>query len=164
MATATYIPIATQTLGSAASSITFSSIPNTYTDLRLVLTGLAAAADTPSIQFNGDTATNYSGTDVVGYGSGVNYSSQTSTSYMQLTFYGTTSTTVPIFISADVFSYAGATNKTVLSTVSRDANGSGTVDLLVGLWRSTATITSITIFLAGGTNLSTGFMATLWGI
>ena len=35
---ATYEPIATQTLASAAASITFSSIAATYTDLRLVLT------------------------------------------------------------------------------------------------------------------------------
>ena len=34
---ATYEPIATTTLGSAATNITFSSIPATYTDLRLVL-------------------------------------------------------------------------------------------------------------------------------
>jgi hypothetical protein len=39
---ATYEPIATTTLGTAAAFITFSSIPATYTDLRLVIVCLLA--------------------------------------------------------------------------------------------------------------------------
>ena len=59
----TYEPIATNTLGSAASSVTFSSIPSTYTDLIVVMnyansTGLADVF----FRFNGDTGSNYSDT------------------------------------------------------------------------------------------------------
>ena len=61
----TYTPIASTTLGSAAASYTFSSIPNTYTDLVLI----ASMADSNSgadqrmlVQVNGDTGTKYSTT------------------------------------------------------------------------------------------------------
>jgi hypothetical protein len=36
---ATYTPIASITLGATATSVTFSSIPSTYTDLILVMNG-----------------------------------------------------------------------------------------------------------------------------
>ena len=62
MATATYDLIASQTLGSAATSITFSSIAASWTDLRLVFVGKASIGATyisPWIQINSDTSTNY---------------------------------------------------------------------------------------------------------
>ena len=59
---ATYEPIATTTLGSAASSITFNSIPATYTDLRVVLVGTTTATANCWLTFNSDGATNYSDT------------------------------------------------------------------------------------------------------
>jgi hypothetical protein len=58
----TYEAIATQTLGSAAASVTFSSIPGTYTDLVIVCTPLrvTAGAEELVFQFNSDTGSNYS--------------------------------------------------------------------------------------------------------
>jgi hypothetical protein len=56
----TYVAIAEQTLGTAAASVTFSSIPGTYTDLVLVLSVQDASGNTFALQFNGDTSTNYS--------------------------------------------------------------------------------------------------------
>ena len=164
MATATYIPIATQTLGSAATSITFSSIPGTYTDLRLVLTCTTAASDSIELQLNGDTSTNYSLVYISGSGAAANSNNQTSNSRIRINFNGGTSTTVPTMHTVDFFSYAGATNKTLLSTVSGDLNGSGGVDVTVNLWRSTAAITSIKISCGSNGNLSTGTIATLFGI
>ena len=163
MATATYIPIATQTLGSAASSITFSSIPNTYTDLRLVLIcTTVGAADDPSVQFNGDTSTSYSRTYVYGFGSSASTSKSTNTSLIPLDCYST-STTIPKFYSLDIFSYGGSANKTILTQSAEDENGAGGVSSGVGLWRNTAAITSVKLFLTGS-NFSTGTIATLWGI
>ena len=63
----TYTPIATTTLGSAASSYTFSSIPGTYTDLVLVVSGKYSTGTTGTttvqIQVGNtslDTGANYS--------------------------------------------------------------------------------------------------------
>jgi hypothetical protein len=164
MATSTYTPIATQTLGSAAASITFSSIPGTYTDLRLVLTGTSATGQNLQIQFNGDTATNYS--DIILSGSGVSASSvaQTTASQIQGSYNAFVGNVSPSTYGIDIFSYAGSTNKTVLVTASGDFNGSGGVDLVCGLWRSTAAITQIVLKQVTGANFQTGTIATIWGI
>ena len=162
MATATMVPIATQTLGSAAASITFSSIPGTYTDLRLVL-NVAGYNQTPSsnpvMQFNSDNATNYSYTNLAGSGSAGG-----TTSYVPIAAFsvGTAAQAYSYFI--DIFSYAGSTNKTVLSQAAYDSNGAGYVELIVGLWRSTSAITSITVKMLSSTTFSTGTIATLFGI
>lgn len=164
MATATYIPIATQTLGSAASSITFSSIPSTYTDLRLVLTGTTNNSSNLAFQFNGDSGSNYSYTFLSGTGSTVISSSSTNAARALFESQGASSTTIPTMYTLDVFSYANAANKSCLVTASVDQNGSGAVETAVALWRSTASITSISIFCNGGGNLLTNSTATLWGI
>ena len=61
---ATYTPIATQTPGSNTASISFSSIPGTYTDLVLVIDNAFTASGgySYSLSFNDDTASNYSNT------------------------------------------------------------------------------------------------------
>ena len=159
---ATYEPIATTTLGSAASTITFSSIPATYTDLRLVLTTTTSSADTVYLQFNGVSTTTYSGTYLYGDGATASSARRTSVTGMYAGFGITTSTTIPSMWTWDVFSYAGSTNKTTLNTVSNDFNGSGAVTRSVALWRSTAAITSVSAIV--GANFNTGTTATLYGI
>jgi len=64
----TYEAIATQTLGSAAATVTFSSIPQTYTDLVLVLSAKVSTADNSYVRLNSDTGTNYSWTALWGDG------------------------------------------------------------------------------------------------
>ncbi|NBQ97859.1 MAG: hypothetical protein EBU12_06490, partial [Microbacteriaceae bacterium] len=57
----TYSQIASTTLGSAASSVTFSSIAATYTDLVIVVQAAVTAGSIAlRMQFNSDTGTNYS--------------------------------------------------------------------------------------------------------
>lgn len=161
MATATYIPIATQTLGSAVSNITFSSIPNTYTDLRLVLTCVTSIGGNILLTFNGDTGNNYSRTFLFGTGSSAISSYQTSATSFRVD--NAPSTTYPCVYNFDMFSYAGSTYKTILYNDSEDANGSGQVARSVGLWKSTSAINSLAFNLSGGT-FNVGTTATLWGI
>lgn len=159
---ATYEPIATTTLSSAASSITFSSIPSTYTDLRVVLVGTVTSGAAAWLRFNSDTGANYSETYLEGSGSaalsGMNAPATKLT--MVSTFF---STTQPSFVTADIFSYAGSTNKTCLMEHNQDFNGSGYVGRKVGLWRNTAAITTVTLSTSGN-QFATGTTATLYGI
>jgi hypothetical protein len=160
----TYEPIATTTLGSAATEIVFSSIPATYTDLRLIVTGTHSVTTYLRFRFNGDTATNYSVVQLYGNGSG-SASAGVLNSVTSLATGANVqqSTTIPYFISLDLFSYAGSNNKTSLCLVSNDLNGTGETAAVTGLYRSTVAITSLTIFPFSG-NLNAGTIATLYGI
>lgn len=160
---ATYEPIATTTLSSAASSITFSSIPGTYTDLRLVLVGRLASGFSPLLRFNGDTGSNYSITAVSGTGSAANSTRTINAAEINLTSQSPWETTLPSMTEIDIFNYAGSTNKTALISASTDRNGSGAVERIVGLYRSTSAITSITTLISGGT-YDAGTRFTLYGI
>lgn len=160
--TATYDPIATTTLGSAASPITFTSIPGTYTDLRLVFVGTWTASNALRTHINNTTTgTLYSNTDLQGDGATA-YSFRT-TSANSIQMPSSCSTTHPTFVTMDFLSYAGSTNKTVLIEISQDYNGSGTVQRSVALFRSTAAITRLDL-TAVATTFAIGTTATLYGI
>lgn len=158
----TYDNIATTTLGSAANTITFSSIPSTYTDLRLVVVGTTNLNGVEvRVQLNNDTSSNYSNTQLTGNGSAAS-SNRYSSTYFQ--FIGSANATVPIMGTMDLMSYAGSTFKTVLTGWTGDLNGSGTVERTVSLWRSTSAISTVTISASGSNTLSAGTTATLYGI
>ena len=160
----TYEPIATTTLSSAASTITFSSIASSWTDLRLVFVVSATSAGIyPRFNFNNDTSTNYSSTRL--YGDGTSAASQANTSTNRLSPLAVSDVSTSQFnlLSMNIFSYAGSTNKTVLMEGNADNNGSGTVERSVGLWRSTSAIYRIDI-ISGTSTFTSGTTATLYGI
>jgi hypothetical protein len=155
---ATYEPIGTTTLTGSTSTTTFTSIPATYTDLRLVFVG-SSDAQGIRVQFNGDTATNYSYTLLRGNGTSATSSTSATLDGIIL---GSFTATYPNMHTFDVFSYAGSTYKTGLITAAEDLNGGGNVRASVGLWRSTSAITSLRVYGFSGSNI-TG-TATLYGI
>jgi hypothetical protein len=163
----TYEKIATTTLGSAAASVTFSSISGSYTDLVLVINNFFASSSTPyiSLQFNSDTTSNYSSTLLEGTGSSASSNRFTADSLMYFG-YNTASSTTPSNGMAvmNIMNYSNATTyKTVLGRVGI-LNGSfpGT-STTVGLWRSTSAITSVLVKQNVG-NLNSGCVFTLYGI
>jgi hypothetical protein len=162
----TYEPIATTTLGSAAASYTFSSIPTTYTDLVLVVAGTVSVnGENILIQFNGDTAANYSFTYLYGTGSAAASGRQTARSAANANYQTAFSSTEQSNAVMQVQNYSNSTTyKTSLSR-SNNPNGSSLpgTEALVSLWRNTAAITSILV-KAGSGNLNTGFTLTLYGI
>ena len=150
----TYTPLATQTLGSAAASVTFSSIPSTYTDLVLVFNGTCTTGVVGLVlQFNSDTSTNYSYTILSGDGTTGSSSRSSNQTTMQVA--GMTSSSQATMI-ASIQNYSNATTyKTVLS---RQATATLETRAYVGLWRATpAAITTILVstststFVAGST-------------
>jgi hypothetical protein len=157
----TYEKIASTTLGSAASSITFSSIAATYTDLRLVFTTISGAAAV-FMRLNSDTGNNYSSTYLLGSGTAASSGRYSNNGAIPLA--DNTSSTGWSFQAADIFSYAGATYKTVLSENNNDQNGSGWLERTVSLWRNTAAINTILITTLGTDTFSAGSTATLYGI
>jgi hypothetical protein len=166
----TYEPIQSYTLGSAAASITFSSIPATYTDLRLVFvdqeTGSVQNNNSRYMRFNADTTSNYSRTKLVGDATSVYSGRQSSQTTLRFSEGGTSASPIFQLHSIDIFSYAGNTFKTVLINSNGNYDGVATPNYLsnhVGLWRSTAAINSILITMFAGT-FAIGTTATLYGI
>jgi hypothetical protein len=160
---ATYEKIATSTLSSAAATITFSSIAASWTDLRLVWVGTTTAAVCPSLRLNGNSTSVYSNTNLFGDGASAVADRNSNTTELFFASSISTSTSIPVMCTIDIFSYAGSTNKTMLSTASGDLNGSGVVERNVGLCRLTAAITSIEL-RARSTTWAVGTTATLYGI
>jgi len=157
----TYDKIATTTLSVAASTIDFTSISSAYTDLRLILTTRPGAATYYLyLIFNSDTAANYSRTILDGNGASATSSRSSADNFALI---GYMDTTYPTFQDVNIFSYAGSTNKTLLTRSSQDKNGSGQIYNIVGLWRSTSAITSISIKPQTST-IAAGTTATLYGI
>jgi hypothetical protein len=162
----TYEPIATTTLGSAAATVTFSTISGAYTDLVLV-TNLKTTTTSQevTVKINNDTGSNYSLTNLRGDGStaaSLRRSSQTVGNISK----EISPNTAFEFVSVSTFmNYSNATTyKTWLSRNNRASasNAPGT-EALVGLWRSTSAITELVIGLTGG-NFDTGSTFTLYGI
>jgi len=160
MPTNTYVALDKVTVGTATSSITFSSIPQTYTDLVMVFDGTAASATYSGIRFNGDTGNNYSYTYLAGNGSTA-VSSRSANAPEMYTSTGNTVTTSQNNTIVHIQNYSNTTTfKTALIR-----NNSTTVETTaaVGLWRNTAAITSVT-FKTPGTNFAVGSTFSLYGI
>lgn len=164
----TYNEIATQTLTSAALNVNFTSIPQTYTDLVVVCNNLFVASGTPNLRilFNTDTASNYSvavleGNGVAPYGvrqnsiSGIDFGYYTS-------LYPTSSSTAPSNAIINVMQYTNTSiNKTVLARANSSQSG---MSANVGMWRSTAAITSIRLSNSSAVNFTVGSTFSLYGI
>lgn len=165
--TATYALIDGTTLTSATGTVTFTSIPGRYTDLRLVINarGTTTTYQAASLQFNSDTTTNYSWTAIFGdTASSISYraSNQSNISGEQLPRSNDTAGLFGITIF-DIMDYANTTtNKSVL--IRNSSMGTTCVALAgVGLWRKTPeAITSITI--NGSVNFAIGSTFKLYGI
>lgn len=154
----TYEPIATTTLTSS-SGITFSSIPSTYTDLRLILTGVGPVNNYTYMQINGSSSTLYSWTELRGNGTSATSTRQSTQTSFPI---GYVNTTQPVLCQVDFFNYANTSiNKTCLVSSSSDENGSGIVFNAVGLFRSTSAISTIATV---ATTWPSGTIATLYGI
>jgi hypothetical protein len=163
----TYATIATTTLSSPAASITFSSIPATYTDLRLTLTALSSSGSTVIngyIIFNNDSGANYSWTNLRGTGTAIATNNFASSTQINLNFLSNATSTIPYFVTADIFSYANSTFKTILTTSSGDQNGSGAIENHIGRWASTSAINRLDLYTNAVPNFGIGTTASLYGI
>jgi peptide methionine sulfoxide reductase MsrA len=158
MPTPTYTALANITLGSSASSVTFSSIPATYRDLILVAT--AQSTPTPAgflVNFNGDTGSNYTTVVMTGVAS----AAETFTSG-QLTYFVQIPSDAQNVLIAQFLDYSATDkHKTYLSR--NNSKGEG-VEASAGRWANTAAITSMVFTCSGGDTWASGSGFSLYGI
>lgn len=157
MANPTYVLIASNTVGAGgAASVTFSSIPATYTDLILkcsVRDDTAATGKDYKIELNGVT-TSYTYRRVYGDSSAV-YSDNAATG--QAMTIDSANATANTFANIELYipNYAGSTNKSWSSDSVSENNASAAnsayANLYAGLWSNTAAITSIAVKPISGT-------------
>ena len=159
----TYEPIATTTLGSAQSSVTFSSISQSYTDLIIVVSAKASTGQGNIMLQVGnssvDTGSNYSNTLLSGNGSSASSFRNSNVTFATIGEF--TNTDFDIVI-VNLMNYSNTTtNKTSLSRVNSVAYPR--VSSWVSLWRSTSAINIMTI-PAQTQNFVSGSTFTLYGI
>jgi len=156
----------------SSPTITFNSIPQTYTDLIMVMTagtGISTGADIAVCYFNGDTANNYNYVQLGSNGNDANlYSSYTRD------FSGILAGNIPVGGNA-VHDYAGSiwnfmnyrdTNswKNVMVRDGSAVTGGLPNASTVGAWRSTAAITSISMRTVNGYGFRAGTQFNLYGV
>ena len=166
----TYQLIASNTLGSNTASVTFSSIPGTYTDLVLQLSGRSAYGTTGiipyAVRLNNDTGANWSTTHIYTNFNGT-LGSERLTSNQIRPVIEPDGFTANTFGSAEIYipQYTASINKPI-SAVGFAENNSASASATLGatLWRNTAAVTSIVIVDANGYNLLAGSSFYLYGI
>ena len=146
-----YESIATVTVGSGgSSSVTFSSIPSTYTHLQLRYIARHSGENRfVRIRFNSNTtSSNYTYHILNGTGSAITSGYENDGCYAPRLSYNANTFGAGV---VDILDYTNTNKyKTLRAIGGRDDNGSGDVDFLSGLFLSTAAISSIEITLAAG--------------
>lgn len=155
----TMTPIATQTLNANAASLTFSSIPQGYTDIIIITSGLSqpAGGGAAFLRFNGDTSSNYSYRYMFGNGSSTSSGGFSNTTGVPTNRHNTTEGGG----KAHIMSYS---NSSIYKSVISTGAGNNISIAYSSMWRNTSPITSITIFPESGPGWAAGFTATLYGI
>lgn len=142
--------IATVTVGAGGSStITFSSIPSTYTHLQLRMLSLQSTATSGgTISLNSDTTgANYYYHYLSGNGSSVSAGAGADRIYSP---WNSGSSSGPAATILDFLDYANTNKyKTVRQLNGYDLNGSGSVLFTSHLWQNTAAISTIAITSSG---------------
>ena len=155
----TYTPIATQTLGSTAATVTFSSISGAYTDLVLVASLNTTAALDYWFRLNGDTGTNHSNTRIIGNGTAALSSRGANSDRTYINAVG--STTGQHQFTINLLNYSNTT--TYKTQLTRFDNAAQELNARVSLWRSTSAVTTILVSTDSST-FTAGSTFSLYGI
>jgi hypothetical protein len=164
MPTNTYVALATQTLGSSTSTVTFSSINQGYTDLVLVIANAQNLTGNSDVlmRFNSDSGSNYSATVLTGDGSSASSARRTNSTSVILNYFNFLNSSPATQFNVSIQNYSNATTqKTVLIRSNRAASAT---EAIVGVWRATpAAITQIDLTLSSS-QFAAGSTFSLYGI
>lgn len=166
----TYSKLASTTVGAGGTSaITFSNIPQNYTDLKIVVSARESSATSAGdvvgyMRFNGNTGTtNYSSRFVYGDGSAAASLTNSGGAFQICTSANTANT----FASTDIYipNYAGSTAKSWSSdTVTENNATAAFAALYASLWTGTTAINNITLSPRGSLSFAQYSTATLYGV
>jgi len=163
MPTPTYTPLATVTLGSAASSVSFSSIPSSYRDLIVVADGAVSSAGGLNYRVNGDTASNYS---YVTMRNNLNTPASEAGPNDRLTGTNQSATSgTRLMNTIQILDYSATDkHKTALTraTYNQNSNSAFVTEASASRWANTSAINSVTVF--SGANFSIGSTFSLYGV
>ena len=148
---ASYKFISNYTASGTVANITFSSIPQTYTDLLLVFAGrfsLSAQAQIVRLQFN-DSSSGYSFKYLEAYGAGISAGNTFGGgAYIYGGYVNGTNATSSVFTSNTIYipNYTSSYNKSVnIEATAESQSVTGYTNSIGGLWSNTAAITSLTL-------------------
>ena len=164
----TYTPIASVTLTSDQASVTFNSFSG-YTDLRLIANvrlNRAVTEESLGLQFNSDTGSNYSWTNLAGNGASALSGRASNSNDIYLGEAAGTSNASGIYSTHIVEIQNYANTSTYKTVITRNNLASGGTRATVGLWRNTDGITSLTVrdYGGGAYNILTGSTFNLYGV
>jgi hypothetical protein len=158
-----YIPLATVTLASNSTSVTFSNIPGIFKDVVLVGNWTnSSTASAGRLQVNGDSGSNYNGVWMTGTGSSAasgSESSQTSARIAGASVGPDNAYTNMVTIT--FLDYATDKHKTILS---RFGSANRETQATASRWASTSAITSIRFFDILGQTFQAGATFSLYGV
>ena len=161
-----YESIATVNGTGSSGSVSFTSIPSTYTHLqiRCIMKNTSNSTNL-NVQCNSDTGSNYSNHYLYGTGTAAASGAATSSTSMLMGRYPT-STVASAFGGTviDILDYKDTNKyKTFRSLSGWDTNGSGEIWFISGNWRNTAAVSTITLNTDAG-NWATNTTFALYGI
>jgi len=163
-----YESIATINGTGSSGTITFSSIPSTYTHLQIRCFMLSGTSDdAPYMRFNGDTGSNYYTHNVLGEGGTARVQGYNSSSSNIGGAWWGFKNGIPSVSIIDILDYQSTSKYKTSRTLSGQDNNAttyGSVALFSGLWLNTVAISSISIFLSGTASFSTTAQFALYGI
>jgi hypothetical protein len=153
-----------------AASMTFSAIPQTYTDLKLVVCSRSIGGGynpTLNLEINADTSVNYLSRDLIGNGSATGSNTRNSLPYFFIGAHSGASSTANSFGSTSVLlpNYTGSANKTIsCESVSEHNDPQAFQYIIAGTFPKTTAISSLRVFDPGGGGFAQHSTAYLYGI
>ena len=166
----TYTLISSNVLASTTVTVTFSSIPSTYTDLVLRYSSRTANASADyfvTLRINGSSAATYSDTRISGNGSAASSGAQTNVTSGYAGVNSGGGATANTFGSNEIYipNYAGATNKPWSGFGTMENNSTTSfIGATAGLRSNTDAITSVSIIDPSGSGFVSGSSFYLYGI
>jgi len=155
----TYEPIQSYTVsGSSTTTLTFNSIPSSYTDLRVVLSGMTNSVNEIQVRVNNDSGSLYSRTYIEGNGSAVSTARNSNGSSW-----------LGAWVAAGVngqiaiHDYINYKNTTTFKSMLNTASTNNLTFRAIMLYRSTSAISRLDYFVATS-NFNAGVNLTLYGI